>query len=197
MISIVLPYVMDRGWLKEAIASAENQTFKDYELIVQQSGFSISKNYNTAIKRAKGEYIKLFADDDIMLPDCLQVLYDKIIQGYDFVCADGINFDEDEEMLFHGRECTLAQLLEHNDIHGGTMLYSKKALYEVGGFDENLWMAQEYDLNLKLLKNGYKLGYVPKTVYRYRIHDGQNSHMPYFFRIKTIEQIRNRYRCGI
>ena len=77
------------------------------------------------------------------------------------------------------------------------MLYNKRVLLEVGGFDETLWTAEEYELNLRLLSRGYKLNHVPKVVYKYRIHKTNKSmHMSANAkenRRKYIRQIAQKY----
>ena len=84
-----------------------------------------------------------------------------------------------------------------NEIHGGTVLYNKNILIRVGGFDTDLWTGEEYDMNMCLLANGYKLGYVNEIVYRYRLHETNKSYfMSVYARIKRkeyIKEIRKRY----
>ncbi|HDY90146.1 MAG TPA: glycosyltransferase [bacterium] len=182
-ISIIIPYNEDRGFLKEAIASAEAQTFKDFEIIKQFGKFNVSKNLNDGLKKAKGKYIKILAEDDLLLPNCLEDLH-KGIQGYDFVNANSQNFginpmwygDEEYHESEHiGKFTNFAEMLFRNQLHQLTILYKKSILFDVGGFDEKLTTGEDYDMSLLLLKRGYKLGYVNKFVGRYRIHEINKS----------------------
>jgi len=183
MISIIIPYNRDRGFLKEAVASAKAQTFDDYEIIKQQGNCNVSKNINDGIRKAKGKYIKILAEDDLLMPNCLQDLYNGI-QGYDFINANAYNFginvmwygdNEYHESIHKGKFTNFAEMLFRNQLHQLTMLYKKSILVEMGGFDESLDTAEDYDMNLLLLSKGYKLGYINKFVGRYRLHESNKS----------------------
>lgn len=57
-----------------------------------KKGANYSRNYGFSL--SKGEYIKFFDSDDLMLPDHIKVCVTTLEQGnYDFVVADCINFD--------------------------------------------------------------------------------------------------------
>ncbi len=57
-----------------------------------KNGANYSRNYGFSL--SKGEYIKFFDSDDIMLSDHIEVCVTALEQGnYDFVVADCINFD--------------------------------------------------------------------------------------------------------
>jgi len=47
--------------------------------------------------------------------------------------------------------------------------YRKEAVQKVGGFDPNFWCGQDYELDIRLRKAGYKILYTPKTkVYHFK-----------------------------
>lgn len=179
MTSIIIPYKINRGYLDKALKSAYNQG-AECEVIPIQGPYNKGKNINDVLKKTEGEFIKILDEDDTLPPTAIEDL-EMGIANYDFVCGDAENSWYDENLTFivekwTGKIVTLEEMLEKNCIHGGTTLYRKKALLEIGGWNEALWTAEEYDLHLRLLKNGYKLGYVPKVVYHYRIH-GLNKSM--------------------
>lgn len=79
-ISIVVPiHQMANGefFLWRLVQSLMMQTFKDYELVITQEG-KMAENTNAAIKKAKGELIKiLYLDDYFAHPDALKVIVDN------------------------------------------------------------------------------------------------------------------------
>lgn len=196
-VSIIIPYDEDRGFLKEAISSVENQTV-NCEIIVWQGNHCLSKNINNAMKTATGDYIKILAEDDLLPRTAIYDLYNGI-HGFDWVCADAIDFEYPNGKITKqiGHLPKFKEMLIVNCIHGGTTLYRKQMLIDVGGWDESLWTGEEYDLHLKLMAKGYKLNYINKIVHEYRIHlENKSMNMSYedkLERRKYIQKIRDRY----
>ena len=199
MISVIIPYDIDRGFLKEAITSVKVQTYEDWELIVEQGERRLGQNVNRALSKADGEYIKILAEDDILPPDSLKILI-KGIKGYDWIYSNARNFGNlplNYPKYSRGHTITFESMLKGNGIHGGTTLYKKSMLVKVGGYNEELWTAEEYDLHLRLLRDGYKHRHIPGIVYNYRLHEGNKSVTRTSFRRlerhEYIAQIRQRY----
>ena len=66
MISIVIPIhnmVNKDFFLQRCLKSIEKQTFKDYEIIINEEG-KFAENVNSAMKKCKGELIKFLCMDD-------------------------------------------------------------------------------------------------------------------------------------
>jgi len=178
LVSVIIPYNKDRGFLEEAIESVKAQTYKDWELILEHGDKTFGTNLNNGVARSDGEYIKFLAEDDLLTPDSLAILV-KGIKGYDFVYSNAENFGKTDgwSQFSDDGTVTLEKMLRGNCMHGGTLLYRRDIFLAVGGYDEGLWTAEEYDFHLKLLKAGYKHRHVPGIVYRYRIHgDNKSQH---------------------
>jgi len=196
-VTIIIPACEDRGYLDQAITSAFQQDFLgSWQIILASDGnpdlekyakkygidFSLSPkknlsvNYNNALGIAKGKYIKLHADDDIMLPNALTDLFNNIGDNA-VIHANVINFSDKGETLYVPPiiEVSTESLLTGNYIHGGSVMVLTKAFLEVGGYDEGLDCAEEYDLYFKLLDKGYGFTYVNKTVFGYRRHSTSKS----------------------
>jgi len=177
-VSVIIPYDKDRGFLRFAIESVVNQTVK-CEIITWKGDCWLSKNINDALRTSTGKWIKILAEDDLLPKTAIEDLYNGV-QGFDWICADAENFGNledgwEEYPLWVGHIPTIEEMLIVNQIHGGTTIYSRDMIFEVGGWDESLWTGEEYDLHLKLMTKGYKLGYINKTVYKYRLHDNNKS----------------------
>lgn len=208
-VSVILPYNQDRGYLAAAIAAAEQQDGMilgtDYEVITHYGDHCVSRNINDAVRNASGDYIKLYAEDDLLMPNCLTDLYTAAVASdLDLVCANAINFSDEpgvDEYPVNSRvPATVHELASYNTIHGGTVLIRTAALRQVGGFDEQMWTAEEYDLTLRMASAGYKFGYIDRVVYRYRTHAEQKSGVYWsqdydtkLYRFEYIEQLQARY----
>ena len=203
-VSVIIPYNKDRGFLSQAVASVENQLWftmnEDYELIVEYGDCGVSTNINNALKKCKGEYIKLCGEDDLLTPNCLKDLYTFAVQhDLDFVCANAINFQEDgtETVIKSFIPRTVNDLAMNNPFHGGTLLYRRTALPV---WDESMWTAEEYEISLKMAAAGCKFGYLDSVVFRYRLGEQQKSGVYWqtdpdtkLYRFEYIEQLQGRY----
>jgi len=54
--------------------------------------------------------------------------------------------------------------------HGAGVLFRRSSLEAIGGYDDTLRNAEDYDLLYRLMKNGSKGFYLPVPMYRYYIH---------------------------
>lgn len=69
-------------FLKRCLDSVERQTFKDYEIVVTEEG-KMAENTNAAIKKSKGELIKiLYMDDFLAYENSLQEIVDNFKGGW-------------------------------------------------------------------------------------------------------------------
>lgn len=179
-LTVVLFYNHPRKWLQEARQSYYLQEFSGRsELIEIHKNQSTAKNLNEACKQANGKYIKYLCDDDMLLPGCLQLLFDHAeATEADIVCAGAINYNVEEgttENYFSVIPETVGKLAELNTIHGGTTLFKTSALKDVDYFNEELNYGEEYDLYLRLAVAGYGFTELKDVVYLYRLHNEMKS----------------------
>lgn len=120
---------------------------------------------NAALAVAKGEYVTVAHDDDTVLPEKLRVLSHALDQcgpevsavfgwpvyadeaGNESICPPNIRAFFDAHPIV-----TLQHAMEEGlYVHGTALLYRKSALDAIGGWDESLPTAEEFDLHLRLL----------------------------------------------
>jgi len=210
-ISVIIPYHQDRGYLFDAIESYESQVFTGTsELILSHNPtFLLGQNFNAGIVQSQGKYIKILAEDDLLTSNCLQDLFDAAEKNEaDLVFAEAYHIVEDEFARDYNSEghyipnlengINLDSLLENNFIHGVTTFYRTSMLKELGGYDESLWTAEEYEFHLRCISKGYKLYYEPKIVINYRVWSNSKSIVYRKTRNQErqslIESIRDRFR---
>ena len=201
-VSIIIPYVYDRGYLLEAVYSASKQKgFQlgiDYELLLEKADRTLGANINEAVKRAKGEYIKILPDDDLLDENCLSILYPFAKdRELDFVCADAVDFGNASFKPILKKSTipnTVADLARENTIHGGTILYKRETM---PSWDESYWTCEEWVQSIRMAQAGLRFGYVPGVVFHYRHHteqkhfDWRKKDGVYRFEIK--ESIQAKY----
>ena len=193
-ITVIITAYKDRGWLDDAIISAKNQTFEDYDIILTSDGDAGLSKYatrhgidfcythknswvtamNKAVDMAKGEWIKVLNDDDLLTKNCLKDLYNN--RG-DMVYGNDIIFNGTEKLYCPPADITIKNLLPliKNPIPFPTVLFKKDVLLAVGGFDPEIPLASDYDFYINLLTHGFTISYCNSVVAKYRIHGNMYS----------------------
>ena len=208
-VSVIIPYNKDRGFLVDAIESYENQIFSGTSELILSHGpdRSLGGNFNDGIKKAKGKYVKILHEDDLLTPNCLQDLFDEAEEkNADLVFAQARNFagvgvKQISKSPPIVSDMTLQALIDNNFIHGAAILYRTEMLHKLEGFDESMWTAEEYEFHLRCLASGYKPHFVPTIVCEYREWEGSKSRV-YRLQIKEerlqyIEQIKESFRSRV
>lgn len=134
-ISICLPVYNGAKYLRQAIESALSQTYADFELLISDDGSSddsvsiaqeyadkdkrviawrneqnlgLFENYNLCMERARGKFIKLFAQDDVFAPKLLEKMRDALLEeegvslvvsGRKWIDAEGKEYEPKHECL--------------------------------------------------------------------------------------------------
>ena len=169
-----------RNWLLENI-----KRFERVELVTMVKNTGIAPNCNRGLSAAEGEWVKLIAGDDILLPNCIYdnieftLTYTKakfIFSKYKYLINDKISHTYYYNRPFF-RKNNIHQFksfLKGVGVNSSTSFISRIDLIKLGGFDNNYPFLEDAPLWLKALSNGYKLyGFELSTVI-YRIHS-QNT----------------------
>lgn len=173
LISVIIPYNKDRGYLDVCLRSIRDQTYRNFEIIEAHSPGRQGQNFNAGLKKAKGEFIKSVHDDDWLPADALQSLLDGIGDA-PWIVANAMQMSKDPWLYKPPYFDFKSQLMRYN-LHGGTTMYRRDVLESIGGMDEALETGEEYDMHLKLLSLGHNPAYVDKCVYNYRMWSGSKS----------------------
>ena len=221
-VSVCLPTYNGADYIEEALRSILNQTYQDFELLVVDDGstdttldivqsisdpriqlhrnperLGIPANWNRCLELAAGEFVCLFHQDDVMLPENLerkiQLLSADETVGFVHSAvetlveesapssfADWIE-DATEDMVWDGPEYFRTLLLNGNRVCAPTVLARRSALLEQGGFDPDLGFACDYAMWLRLCLT-YRVGFLVRPLVCYRWHGGNASHAYQFER---------------
>lgn len=205
LVSVIIPYNKDRGYLEQAIESIEKQTYENIELILSCSDNTVGININNGIKVSSGKYIKYLSEDDILPENSIIDSLNTIMQGdFDFIHGNCENFFDDGTVELHIPSIinpTKNDLIEKNILHGGSLMYNERVFFKYGLFAEDLWTAEEFEFNLRILSAGARLGYCNSVLYKYRRHESQKSIATgpldteyQIRRMEVKEAIKNKYR---
>lgn len=161
-ITVCTPSIRPLG-LQYTQESLQNQTFKDFEWLVEisipQRGHDLNAAYNRMLKRAKGELIVSLQDYIKIPPDGLQKFWDAYQKSPDtfFTAPVGKTLD------WMGVEWDWrTQPIRPMDWRGWEIDWGAaplKALKEVGGFDEELdryWSSDNVSVGFRAYLAGYQ-----------------------------------------
>jgi len=135
--------------------------------------FTTKKNFgndaqpkNIGIKNAVGEYVAFLDDDDAYFRDTLKILYKYVSHTKaDMVYGDYIMENKKgNRSAGWSMNFSLQYLNEFNYITTGSGMVKREKLIAVGGFNENVPRFKDWNLWLRLAKNGCSIIHVPIPV---------------------------------
>jgi glycosyltransferase involved in cell wall biosynthesis len=185
LVSIIIPYIDEHDFLKEAIASALAQGEVEKEIIIVCNAATIPEGYdplnnnfkavrfiheptqgsayarNAGLHAAHGEWIQFLDVDDLLLPGKIkrQLAYDDadvIASPHTYQFVSGKKVSSAWEP-----DDVWSALLAGHLGSTSSMLWRRSALLAVGGWNESYFRNQEYELLFRLLKTGFKVACCP------------------------------------
>ena len=183
-VSIVIPAYNSENFIREAIESALDQTWKNKEVIVVDDGstdatYRIARSFNSkgvkvmqqsnkgacaarnrGIRHAKGDFIQLLDSDDILLPEKIerQLEYQKSSSTLTF-CNTSHFFGETRNVLKNSFKypemLALKDLISRYYVFTPSVLLPGKIFREFGNYNEQLKRAQEHEFHVRLAAAGF------------------------------------------
>lgn len=151
----------------------------------EKRGLVEALNYGISI--AHGEYIARMDSDDLCLEDRLkkQVQYMDEHRECDILGTyiDVIgNIDENTKKIY--KKCFNYKIqinkneldaLDHTIVAHPTVMMRKKILDDLKGYDINYKGAEDFELWLRAVENGYKIANIDEELIKYRVHKESKS----------------------
>ena len=183
--------------LSDAIRSVLNQSYDNFELLVIDDGSDdeteeivkqfadlriryvkkeasgIPKSRNIGVQMAKGEYIVIMDDDDLMMPNRIQEQLDCLSEGSSGSYGGWVDQDADlNHEYFSGGEHGYSQILFGGKImlHPASMI--KRSVLLEFPYDENYSYGTDYIMNLEIARAGHKLNHTGSYILLRRFHGG-------------------------
>lgn len=203
-ISIVTPTFNSTSTLRETIESVRSQDYPEVEHIVRDGGstdgtLDILREYphllwtsekdeghyhamNKGIEQATGDVVAVLNADDRYRPGMLKVIGEAFAShpDWDGLFGDIIYIHGKDEEIYRREEA----IYDYQVLLWGSVcyvihptLFVKKAVYDrLGAFRyKDYKNSADYDLILRLGKNGCRIGHLPEYLVTYRYHDDGQS----------------------
>jgi glycosyltransferase involved in cell wall biosynthesis len=220
LVSVIIPVYNGAKYLAESIDSALSQSYSKLEVVVIDDGSTddsaaIAKSYgdrivylrkenagtaaarNAGIRASRGEFVALLDQDDLWMPDHLQ-LEVQILQepgvalAYSAVRLMGGKTMYGATELFAGAEVGLHQLLDFQTLPAATFVMRRRVLEELGFFDEELSGPDDWELSIRIATK-YKLKGTSVITASIRLH-GNNQGSNGARMVPAMRAVANRYR---
>jgi len=197
LVSVIIPGFNAAAYIAEAICSAENQTYRNVEIIVVDDGSTddtvgivrrcgavtlIEQAHagapaarNRGIAESRGIFVKFLDADDMLVETAIeqQVEAAAHLQAHEipygnYAILGETGLQEFGNAILHDADAISVAKV---DLLTTAPLYRRSHLVEIGGFDMRLRRGQEWNLNVRLAHAGKRFRYQPVNVYIYRDHD--------------------------
>ena len=212
-ISIILPVYNGGSYLVSSVESVLSQSLKNFELLIvddcstdgsreyissitdtrviiykNEKNKGLFYNLNFLIGKCNSNLIKLWTQDDIMYPVCLQAFVNFHEQhpaiGFSYSGRDMI--DENGQVKKNKRKDDTSAIIS-TDLHAKIAFFtgsiagnisnvclSRPALDKVGLFNEDMKISADFDMWVRLAKD-YETGFISNALIQLRDHPGQLS----------------------
>ena len=173
---------------------------------------NIPQNVNEMIYEASGEFIKEFAGDDVMLPNCITTLVEEakkhpdamVIHSNGYVEKDTFHLDEDHSWKLYRdkrsgyeNENFFNQLLYSNPVLAPSALL-RRCIFNKVGYYNPLIEFEDYEMWLRIAKSGEKFYFCELPLVSYRrtptsLTTDDDNEDRQLYRIKAGIQVRKKY----
>jgi len=202
-VSVIIPTKNSERFLEKCLRSVRAQTYPNVEVIVVDNfsedrtkliaeryadsvllkGPERSAQVNFGAVHARGKYVYR-VDSDVVVESCVveEAIEKCEVEGFDAVCVHNTS---DPSVGFWARVRKLERdCYADDELNVAARFFRKEVFEKIGGFNENLIAAEDYDLHNRILKHGFKIGHVKSK----EIHVGEPRNL--------LEVARKHYQYG-
>ncbi|MEI7792469.1 MAG: glycosyltransferase [Candidatus Berkelbacteria bacterium] len=177
LVSIIIPTKNSAEYLSRCLKSVRNQTYKNIEIIlVDQNStdntvdiakkfdchiFCINANercdqFNFGVKKSTGQYIYIIGSDFVLDAQVVEQAVAKCeIEGYDALYIH--NTSDPTISVWSKIRKFERDMYRGDDLNVAARFFKRDVYVKLGGYDEKLVAAEDYDLHNRLIKAGYKV----------------------------------------
>lgn len=203
LVSVIVPTFNSETYLEKCLKSIRAQTYPKLEVITVDNystdgtrkiarryadlillkGKERSEQVNFGVRHARGKYVYRVDSDFVLEPTVVEEAVNLCeTKGYDAII---IHNTSDPSVSFWAKVRKFERDFYRNDEFNVAARFLRKDVFEaIGGFDESLIAAEDYDLHNRLLTMSFKIG----TIKAKEIHIGEPKSLA--------EVVRKHYYYG-
>lgn len=189
-------------YLSGAIESALNQTYKPTKITViddasadetekvaqkyrqqinyikNQKNLGLMRTLVKVINNTSAPFFILLSADDELETNCVHDLFQGLKNNSRAAFSYGqVKYFGLQNHLYQSFPFSTMRLIHTGNYISETALIRREAFERIGGYNLNMENGQEdWDLWLSFIEHGYKGIYVPKPIFRYRIHEKSKNY---------------------
>ncbi len=211
LLSIVVPaYRTPEEFLEQMIDSLLAQSYENWELCIAngspeddrmqkvlreytkkdsrirvknlEENLGIAGNTNAALAMASGEFVGLLDHDDLLAPNALYEVADRIVADEQtdvlYTDEDKVTTDLKEHFQPHFKPDFSIDLLRSNNYICHFFVVRRTLLEKTGGFRREFDGAQDYDFIFRCTEAAEKIVHIPEVLYHWRTHKESTADNP-------------------
>ncbi len=195
--------IVDDGSTDNTSEVANRYTHLENIHYFRQDNGKQGKARNYGITKAKGQWIAFLDADDVWFDSKLEKQSEHInLYNAQLYCTGAYMCDEELRVIEHkapwkglidGKKYLLPNLLQGiNPIIFSSVVINRKTLSAMGGFSEQINLAEDYEFFLRFCNTDHVLYFSSDIMVKYRIHGSQTSHHP----IRAFELCINAFKAA-
>lgn len=200
-ITVIIPSYNCALFVEQAVESVFRQTYSDYELIVVDDGsndnteqvlakYSSNSKFryyrqenrglpgarNAGVRISKSEYLAFLDADDQLVEDTLRLMAQELDRtGASWCLIDVIKAKANEREIRRTeipKDDDPFYAILRNDFICSGMFFRRDAFIEVGMYDEDMHVREDWDLNIRMFAARKPFIYLRKPLYIYTWREG-------------------------
>jgi len=178
LVSVIITTKNSEETLDRCLKSIKNQTYKKIEIILVDNNSTdktkqIARKYtklvfnkgpersaqrNLAIKKSKGDFVYIIDSDFVLESKVIEECVNKMKKGFDAIVVHNTP-DESISWIAKTRKFE-TNMYKYNLDHSAARFFKKSVFLAIGGYNEKVIAGEDYDIQNKLNRKGYKTGFV-------------------------------------